>query len=164
MIRTLMQVISHKEKAVRAGAIVLLTLGVSLQSFAALGGTLDSVESDQSHMKASVKVTTAGTYTIHELKASSGTTIREYVSSDGRVFGVTWEGPFIPDMQQLLGTYFEQYAKGVKAQREAHVGRRPLNIEMSNLIVQASGHMRAFYGRAYDPGLLPAGIGADDIR
>lgn len=155
--------IGHKEKMVRVVALALLSLG-SLRAFAALGSTLDSVQADQAQMKANLKVTAAEAYSVHEMKASTGTVVREYVSSDGRVFGFTWEGPFIPDMQQLLGIYFEEYAQALKAQRETNARRRPLNIQMPNLVVQTAGHMRAFSGRAYDPGLLPGGARADDIR
>ena len=144
--------------------VVLLTLGLSSPAFAALGGTLDSVQADQVQLRANVKVTEADAYTVHEIKASTGTVVREYVSPSGRVFGVAWQGPFIPDMHQLLGSYFQQYSHAAKVQRESHVGRRPLNIQETDLIVQTAGHMRAYSGRAYDPGLLPAGVNANDIR
>jgi Protein of unknown function (DUF2844) len=32
------------------------------------------------------------------------------------------------------------------------------------MVVQISGHMRAFLGRAYVPQMLPAGVRAEDIR
>ena len=89
--------------------------------------------------------------------------MREYLSSDGRVFGVTWQGRVIPEMQQLLA-YFQQYSAGVKAQHEAGPGRRPLRIEQPTLVVHNTGHMRSFYGKAYDPSLLPKGIAASAIR
>ena len=146
-------------------AVALLTLGLPFPAFASLGDTSDSVQADQAQMKASLKITQADAYTVHEMKAATGTVVREYVSrSDERVFGITWQGPFIPDMKQLLGTYFQQYSQAAKAQRESHVGRRPLNIQEPGLVLQTAGHMRAFSGRAYDPGLLPAGISSNDIR
>ena len=146
-------------------AVALLALGLPFPAFAALGGTSDSVQADQAQMNASLKITQADAYTVHEMKAATGTVVREYVSRpDGRVFGVTWQGPFIPDMKQLLGNYFQQYSEAARAQRESHVGRHPLNIQPPGLVVQTAGHMRAFSGRAYDPGLLPAGVSANDIR
>jgi hypothetical protein len=126
---------------------ILLTLALGSPAFASLGGNLSSVETDGAQMK-----------------AQTGTVVREYVSPEGRVFGVTWQGPFIPSMQQLLGTYFKQYTAGVKAQHDAGPGRRPLSIQQPNLVVHNTGHMRSFYGRAYDPGLLPEGITANTIR
>jgi hypothetical protein len=150
----------------RAWAIaVLLALGLPFQAFAALGDVSNSVQSDQAQMKATLTIITADAYTIHEMKSPTGTIVREYVSrADGRVFGITWQGPFIPDLKQLLGAYFQQYSEAAKAQREGHVGRHPLNIQEPGLVVQTSGHMLAFSGRAYDPRLVPAGISDHDIR
>ena len=144
---------------------VLLILGSPFPMFAALGDTPHSVAVDQERMKASVKIVQAGAYAIYEMTCPNGTVVKEYVSgSAGRVFGVSWRGPFIPDLKQLLGTYFHQYAAAAKAQRDSHVERRPLNIQEPELVVQTAGHMRAFSGRAYNPGALPAGSNADDIK
>lgn len=142
---------------------ILLTLALSLPAFAALGGDEGSVEADRAHMNATVEVTKADNYAVHEMKTSTGV-IREYVSADGRVFGVAWSGQFIPDMRQLLGTYFQQYSAGVKAQHASSPGRRPLSIQQANLVLVNTGHMRSFRGRAYDPGLLPQGVAATAVR
>jgi hypothetical protein len=133
-------------------------------ALAALGGTLDSISFDQSQMKATRRLNEAGSYSVYEMQSPTGTVVREYVSPAGRVFGVAWQGPFIPDLRLLLGGYFEQYSEAARAQRESHVGRRPLQIEEPGLVVQTAGHMRAYWGRAYDPALLPTGVGVNDIR
>jgi hypothetical protein len=143
---------------------ILLTLALALPAFASLGGDELSVEADRTQMKATTQVTKADGYSVHEIKVPNGTTIREYVSSEGRVFGVAWNGPFIPNMQQLLGTYFQQYTAGVQAHHEAGPGRRPLHIQQPGFVLVNTGHMRSFYGRAYDPNLLPQGISASTIR
>jgi len=145
-------------------AIALVILGVASPALAGLGGTLDSIRSDQSQMKATTRFSEAGAYSVYEMQSPIGTIVREYVSRDGRVFGVAWQGPFIPDLRLVLGNYFEQYSRSAKAQRESYVGRRPLQISEPGLVVQTAGHMRAYWGRAYDPGLLPAGVGANEIR
>ena len=142
----------------------LLILGFTVPAFATLGGDVSSVELDRARMNATVTITEANGYSVHEIKDSHGSIVREYVSSDGRVFGIAWQGPFFPDMRQLLGTYFQQYLAGVKAQHDAGPGRRPLNIQQPSLVVYNAGHMRSFHGRAYDPGLLPEGITASAIR
>jgi len=143
---------------------LLMTLGSPFLAFATLGGSLDSVQTDQAHFKANMTITGGDVYTIHELTTPTHIVMREYVSSGGRVFGVTWRGPFIPEMQQLLGSYFQQYVLAAKAERERHVGRVPLNIQLPGLVVQTGGHMGAYFGRAYDPQLLPVGASPDDIR
>lgn len=146
-----------------AGAI-LLTLALASPAFATLGGDLSSVEADRAQMKGTANITEIDGYTVHEIKAPTGTIVREYVSSEGRVFGIAWQGPFIPDMHQLLGTYFQQYSAGVNAHHEAGPGRRPLLIQQPGFVLQNNGHMRSYYGKAYDPGLLPQGIAASAIR
>lgn len=145
-------------------AIAFLALGLPFHAFGALGALLESVQNDQIHLQAKVTISVVGSYTIHEMSAPTGTIVREYVSQTGKVFGVTWRGPFVPDLRQLLGGYFEQYSQAAKGQREHHVGRVPLDIHEPGLVVQTGGHMRAYSGRAYDPGLLPVGVSDHDIR
>jgi hypothetical protein len=164
-----MKIYFHGKIRVKAAGVLgmmiaLMVLGLSSSAFAALGASLDSVQNDQVRLHANTKITVAGAYTIHEMTTPMGTVVREYVSPSGRVFGVTWQGPFVPDLQQLLGSYFEKYSQAAKSQREHHVGRWPLNIQEPGLVVQTAGHMRAYAGRAYDPGLFPAGVGGHDIR
>jgi hypothetical protein len=144
--------------------IALLMLALPLPALAALGGDVASVQDDQAHMKGSLKTTEATTYTLHEIKGDSGTTVREYVSPAGDVFAVSWQGPFLPDMKQILGSYFQAFSSAARAQRTARRGRGPLSIQQSGLVVESGGHMRAFSGRAYDPGKLPQGVSANEIR
>jgi hypothetical protein len=144
--------------------IVLLMLALPLPALAALGGDLASVHEDQARMKGTLKTTQATAYTIHEIQASAGTVVKEYVSPAGKVFAITWRGQFIPDMHQLLGTYFDQYAQAAKAQRESHLGHRPLNIQQPGLVFQNGGHMRSYLGRAYVPAMVPQGVSPDALQ
>jgi hypothetical protein len=121
------------------------------------------VESDRVQMKASVQVTQHDAYEVHEIQMSAGTVVDEYVSPASKVFAVTWRGQFPPLMQQILGTYFQQYTTALQAQPKTY-GRHPLNIQGQGLVVQTAGHMRAYFGRAYIPDLLPQGITLDQIR
>jgi hypothetical protein len=148
----------------RLTGIGLMVLGLCLPALASLGGDVSSVHADQATMKASIKATPGQAYTLHEIKTSMGTIVREYVSSDGRVFAVAWHGPSMPPMQQILGTYFQQFSAGVQAQHSARVRRGPLNIQEPGLVVQNSGHPRGYFGRAYVPEMLPQGVTLDQIR
>ena len=148
----------------KLAGVIFLTLTFAFPAFATLGGEESSVEADRAHMKATVQTTKTDGYSVHEIKTPIGTAVREYVAPGGRVFAVAWQGPFIPDMQQLLGTYFQQFSAAAKKARESYHGRRPLNIQESGLVMQSSGHMHAYWGRAYDPGLVPQGIKLQDIR
>jgi hypothetical protein len=144
--------------------IALVMLALPLPALAALGGDVASVHEDQAQMKGSLKTTEAGAYTVHEIKASGNTVVKEYVSPTGKIFAITWRGQFIPDMHQLLGTYFDQYAQAAKTQRESHVGHRPLNIQEPGLVFQNGGHMRGYFGRAYAPDLVPQGVNVDALQ
>jgi hypothetical protein len=144
--------------------VALLMMTFPIPALAALGGDLTSVQEDQAQMKGSLKTTQAEAYTIHEIKASVGTVVKEYVSPAGKVFAITWRGQFIPDMHQLLGTYFDQYAQAAKVQRESHMGHRPLNIQQPGLVFQNGGHMRSYFGRAYAPEMVPQGVNVDAFQ
>jgi hypothetical protein len=145
-------------------AIALLLLLLPLPALAALGGDVASVHEDQAQMKGTLKTTQATAYTVHEIKDSAGTVVKEYVSSAGQVFAITWHGPFIPNMQQFLGTYYEQFAEAAKAQRERGPGHRPVSINQPSLVFQNGGHMRAYFGKAYVPTMVPQGVTADEIQ
>jgi len=128
---------------------------------AALGGSVDSVEADRAHLSATLRVTAAESYTVHELQAPSGTRIREYAASSGTVFAVAWNGPSLPDLQQILGTYFGPYVEAAKAK---HRGHGPLLLREPGLVVHSSGHVRAFSGVAYVPELMPAGVSVQNLQ
>jgi Protein of unknown function (DUF2844) len=138
-------------------------LGFSLPASASLGGRATSVESDRAQMNASHRVTQHDGYEVHEVQAPGGTVVNEYVSAAGTVFAVAWHGQFPPPMEQILGTYFQQYSAALQA-RPRMYGHRPVNIEQQGLVVQTGGHMRAHFGRAYDPNLLPQGVNVNQIQ
>jgi hypothetical protein len=145
-------------------ALAVAVLAFSLPSPAELGGDLNSVASDQAFMKATIKSTQKEAFAVHELQADSGTAVREYVSPAGKVFAVAWSGPQLPNLRQILGSYFTPYSDALKAARANHFGRGPVNIQQSGFVVQSGGHMRAFAGRAYVPQMLPQGVSAEEIR
>jgi hypothetical protein len=105
----------------------------------------------------------ASSYTVHEIQAATGTVVREYVSG-GKVFAVAWQGPWPPDMRQLLGSYFDQYTQAAQSPSSFRGGRGPRMIQQPGLVVQIGGHARSFAGRAYIPEMLPAGVLGEDIR
>jgi len=138
-------------------------MALSYPALAALGGDVTSVEADQAHMKASLDVRQGGGYEVRALRAPGGTVVSEYVSPAGRVFAVAWHGPFYPEMQQILGSYFQQYSAALEARKKVY-GHHLLNLEQPGLVVQSGGRMRAYVGRAYIPEMLPAGLKAEEIK
>lgn len=148
----------------RAGATVGAVLLFTLPALASLGGDASSVEADRAHMKALTQVNQTDSYDVHQMQNTAGTMVSEYVSpSSGKVFAVSWQGQFPPDMQQVLGAYFQQYSAALQSQ-ERRYGHRPLNIQQPGLVIQTGGHMRAYFGRVYIPAMMPEGVKADAIR
>lgn len=139
----------------------LLTL--VMPAFASLGGSAGSVAQDRAAMNAQESVAHFTGYTVEEMRAPYATVVDEYVSNTGTVFAVTWRGQFPPQMQQVLGKYFQEYRDALAAQPHEY-GHHPLNIQEPGLVVQTFGHMGAYYGRAYLPDQMPAGVEADQIR
>lgn len=147
-----------------AGCVCGLVLcALPLNVFAVLGGSEASVQTDQAHMQASLKSSMSGAYHVHEMQTPSGIVVREY-AADGTVFAVAWSGPWRPDMEQLLGSYFETYRQALAAQSGARHGRRPVHIALPGLVVNMEGHLRSFRGSAYIPDMLPQGVAAKEIR
>lgn len=159
---------TSRKKIWRTGATLaaafLCVVATAFPAWAALGGDIVSILADQSAMQGSRRTTSASSYTLHEIHAANGTQVREYQSADGNVFAVTWQGQFAPDMGQILGSYFGQYAQAMQARSSTRRGRGPVTIQEPGLTVQLGGHMRAFVGRAYVPEKLPQGMRAEDLR
>jgi hypothetical protein len=159
--------------AARALASVLL-LTLPLPMWATLGDNAASVLTDQARMKGTVRSVDNQTYVMHEITATSGAKVREFVTPGGAVFGVAWEGQQPPDLQQLLGPYYQQAKQARQAQVQlqdqnvsqsaprAH--RAPVVIQTPGLVLYEGGHVRSFHGAAYIPQLIPPGVQASDIR
>jgi hypothetical protein len=165
-----MKTVNMKFKRIRAGNTSLwvlaawLVLAGSSRALAELGGNVTTVDSDQQQMQGAKRaVRNAQSYSAHEFRAQSGTVVREFVSPGGKVFGVAWQGPRIPDLRQLLGSYYAEFERATTEARSIR-HRGPLVIQEPGLVVQSGGHMRAYTGRAYAPDLLPEGVRAEEIR
>ena len=114
------------------------------------------------------KMTTASAYTERSVTLSGGTIEREYINAAGTVFAVTWNGPFMPDLQSLFGqTAYDQYVAALQTAQANTTGRRkggPVALSENGLNVQITGHQRAIAGRAYVPSLLPSGVTVDALQ
>jgi hypothetical protein len=143
-------------------AATLLLAIPFLPAWAGLGDVAASVRTDQVRMRGVLHSVDRKNYVLHEITSPSGTVAREFVTPDGTVFGVTWEGSARPDLRQLLGPYYRQ---AVAAQaRQPRPRGAPLVIETPELVIHESGHMRSFHGQAYLPARMPQGVRATDIR
>jgi len=145
------------------GAALVLCL-LTLPAAASLGDNEASVQTDAQHLRASVRVAQKTNYNVHEMLGTAGTTIREFVSPEGKVFGVSWSGPVRPDLQQLLGSYYQRASQLVQQDKAQRNGRHPISISQPDLVIQMGGHQRAFSGHVYVPSLTPANVTAQEIR
>jgi len=141
--------------------ILLSLLFAAAPLWAALGDPEQSVEADRVRLAGQLKRTVMQGYTLHEITAPGGRRVQEYVSPAGTVFAVAWEGPTMPDLSQLLGSYFSLFQT---ASASPHRRHGPLYVQSGALVVTSGGHMRDFHGFAYVTDLMPAGVSKDAIR
>jgi hypothetical protein len=141
--------------------VLLMLLMGSLPAWAALGGDVASVMSDAQVLGGQrVMVAKAG-YNLHQITLHDGSMVNEFVSPAGVVFGVSWNGHFMPNLQQLLGSYMTNFQQG---QRTRVVPRRAVTIQDDNFVFSSMGHMRSFRGRAYVPGLVPTNLTPEVVQ
>ncbi len=109
-----------------------------------------------------LRATPRARYTVNEYTLASKTVVREYAAPGGNVFAVSWQGPFIPDLRQLLGRYFDRYA--ATAADKSRAFHHPVSLKDPHLVIQATGHMRAFSGVVYLPDQLPVGLTENELQ
>ena len=137
---------------------IVLIVSAGLPCLAALGDTVASVEADQQKFQAHRKISQAQNYAVHEMTRDDGMVITEYVSTAGKVFGVSWKGPVIPDLSQLLGAHFAAFKSEVQGESRIKARRRGAAVRQGALVVESSGHPRDYFGRAYLSDQLPGGV------
>lgn len=141
--------------------------GTATSSAAAAAATTNTTNAASTSGTLAVRRMSANAtaYTVNTTTLAGGTVVREYVASNGSVFAVAWQGPRVPDLDTLLGTYFPGYVQSLNETRAAHgTGFGAASVQRSDLVVQSGGHMGAFAGHAWLPPALPAGVTANDIQ
>ena len=141
---------------------MLLAAGACAPAFAGLGGDAASVDADRVSVKGTVRVSsTSAAFAVHEITGASGQLVHEYLGADGKVFAVTWNGAGVPNLKDMLGRY---YADVQQAAARPHYNHHHLFLVTPQVVIQSSGHLRTFYGRAWAPALLPQNFSATDIK
>jgi hypothetical protein len=141
--------------------LVSLTLmAASLPAWAALGQYESSVSLDQKYIPGEDRQEVRQGYHLHQITAADGSYVREYVAPSGIVFGVSWQGHGIPNLQQLLGSHITDLEQ---APRRV-VPRRSLMIKTDTFVFVSSGHLRMFQGHAYVPNLMPSNLGPEVVQ
>jgi len=147
---------------VAMGAVLVAALAWGTAAQAALGGDAGSVQADVAAAGAVVRTTELPQYVQQEY-LTGGVRVREYLDRDGTVFAVSWMGPVLPDMRALLGVHFGAYTAALAALTDPG-SRRSLRLVLPGVIVESSGHMRAFAGRAYFSERLPPGVALAELN
>ena len=132
-------------------------------SYGGLGDEVSKVNQDKIFFKAKkIKTIQSEKFNVHELEAPEYK-IREYLTTNNRVFAVSWSGLTHPDLKPLLSSYYDEYLKVAQSQKRIH-GRRFRDVKSKNVTVVFSGHMRNLKGKAYLHSELPLGVASHEIR
>jgi hypothetical protein len=159
--QTLEERYGWKQMRITLGVLVMLFLG-TVPAWAALGEYESSVSLDQQAMRGEVRTEVRQGYKLQQIISPNGTIVREYISPQGIVFGIAWKGHFAPDMQQLLGSSYVELQQALQS-RTPRRGA-PLIVRTDKLVFVSGGHMRAYYGHAYVPNLVPNNLSAEVVR
>lgn len=145
---------------------ILLSISYVMSAQASLGGDATSVETDRIAMRVELaarqNLAPSGSYAVHETTLPTGTLVRQFVASNGVVFAVAWNGPFLPDFRQLLGLHFDTMV--ARQAKQPNAGHRFFNQHEGDLVIESGGHQRSFAGRAYLQSALPAGVTEQEIK
>jgi len=133
----------------------------SAPAWAVLGERESSVGLDQDYLRGVVRVENHEGYSLQRITSADGRVVTEYVSPAGFVFGISWQGRTMPNLEQLLGSYYPQFLQASQSRTRR---RGPLVVRTDQLVVESGGHMRSFHGRAYVPNLLPKNLSAEVVR
>ena len=126
-----------KLKRLWAVAHATAAMGVlwSVHAYAELGGAPMSPPADdraatvralqRAMRSADGMQTSTAAYTVREITLGSGTVIHEYTSAAGSVFGLAWQGPTMPDLASLLGSYFRSTPQASRRRTRRAAGARP---------------------------------------
>jgi hypothetical protein len=129
-------------------------------SWAGLGGSPANLGP---HVMASQsKPGASAVYTEVQKDLDSGTTVHEYLDANGVVFAVSWSGPVLPDLKEILGPHFA--AMAAQGARQGPGQRSHLSVRRPEVVIASEGHMGAFQGRAWLPARLPAGFDPHNIE
>jgi Protein of unknown function (DUF2844) len=145
--------------ALLCSAVLIAAFNPRIAS-ATLGESEVSVQADGAKLQSSVKVSNQSLYRVHEMTLTSGTVVREFAGLDGKIFAVAWHGPYMPNLRQALGKYFD----GMGSAPRSRVDHNHVQIQQGDLVVVNGGHMLSFAGRAYLASAIPVGVSVGDLR
>ena len=153
-------------------ACVALLACVGMSAHAALGGS--PLSGANTHVAASVMAAAqvvptnqaanssaaSAQYTVNSVTLDSGTVVREYVATSSNiVFALTWDGPAVPNLREILGDSFTRFVAPSGSEAGLKVGGPSQRVlTSSDLVASSVGHAGHYRGYAYLPALVPAGF------
>jgi hypothetical protein len=140
-------------------ALLMLMMG-TLPAWATLGEYEGSVTLDQQYIRGEDRQEVRQGYRLHQITAPDGSFVREYVTPEGKIFGVSWQGRSLPNLQQLLGSYMTNLQQ---AQKQT-VPRRSLVVRTDTFVFVSVGHLGTFQGHAYVPSLIPNNLRPEVVQ
>jgi hypothetical protein len=144
-------------------ALSILTMLGAPPVWAVLGGQESSVSLDLQVLHGTDREEAHQGYKFHQITVPDGTVVKEFVSPAGLVFGISWQAPHMPNLQQLLGSNMAELQAAVAARTHRNSGG-PLIVRTDRLVFVSGGHMRAFHGYAYVPGLVPSNVSPEVVQ
>jgi hypothetical protein len=148
------------ERSVKSLLAALAAAFFTGGSWAGLGAGPVHWPAQAAAARSSTLSTGSASYTVVQRQLDSGTTVQEFLDAGGTVFAVSWSGPFLPDLRELLGIHFDAMAAQGRGQGAQH---SKLAVQTSEAVIISAGHMGALEGRAWLPSRLPAGFDPRDI-
>ena len=90
-------------------------------------------------------------------------TLKEYVDQQGFVFAVTWRGMLKPELSEVFGSYFSDFA-AINDNLPRAYARAPVQVQTKDIISISEGHPRDWRGRAYVLSRVPSGFNLEDLQ
>jgi hypothetical protein len=144
------------------GLLTLIVVGqFARPAIAALGDDVTAVEQDRMRMHASLQVRRSTNYDVHELSTAIGSTVREFVGQDGKVFAVSWSGGWRPNLRDVMGAHYDRFIAHTRGKRQA---RGPVRIELPGMVVFMGTYLRTSFGHVYLTDQLPAGFSPEGLQ
>jgi hypothetical protein len=139
--------------------LAVVCLFVSTTAMATLGKPEDQI----AKVASGLKLQKAETQSSHGYRvsvlSSPDLTVKEYVNPKTKlVFGVTWRGTRMPDLELLLG-FDPATLKGKGAYQPLHYS----TIKTPTVTLEMGGRMGLYAGRVIRTDLLPAGVKPTEV-
>lgn len=138
-----------------------LLWAMTLASHAGLGGPPADFGGNALSQRRIQQAQATGSVTYRETVLNTGTVIHEYLGDDGEVYAVTWKGPLLPDLRELLGGHYGALAQAGAPGRH---GSGQLQIRRDDLVLETRGQMGAFEGRGWLPPRVPRFLKTDHLK